>query len=132
MKLIASSWCLASLIIGTYYAADLTSYITVPTYKSLIHSINEVPDRSDIHFVTNKESNTDAVISVQGFTYLYIYYILEFLIKFIKYIQLNQSAMAGLLKDLRKKLDAESDSRCLITKDCVDKVHTGSYVYTSV
>ena len=125
--MIASSWCLASLIIGTYYAADLTSYITVPTYKTLINSINEVPDRPDIRLVTNKGGNADAVISVKELHDPY-----NVCTDLPKLIQLNQSAMAGLLKELRNKLDAESDSRCLITKDCVDKVHTGSYVYTSV
>ena len=63
--MIASSWCIASLVIGTYYAADLTSYITVPTYKTLINSINEVPERPDLHLVTNKGGNADAVISVR-------------------------------------------------------------------
>ena len=64
-KIIASAWCLAVLIITTYYAADLTSYITVPSYKPLLKSIYELPGRPDIHLVTNKGDNEDVIISVQ-------------------------------------------------------------------
>lgn len=60
----ASTWCLASLIIGTYYSADLISFITVPTYKPLINSIHDVVERPELHLVTNKGGNADAVISV--------------------------------------------------------------------
>lgn len=64
-KIIASAWCLAVLIITTYYAGDLTSYITVPSYKPLIKSIYELSGRPDVHLVINKGDNEDVIISVQ-------------------------------------------------------------------
>ena len=63
-KIIASAWCLAVLIITTYYAADLTSYITVPSYKPLLKSIYELPGRRDLDLITDKGTNADAVLMV--------------------------------------------------------------------
>ena len=64
LKIIASVWCLAVLVITTYYAADLTSYITVPTYKPLIKSIYELPGRRDLDLITDKGTNADSVLIV--------------------------------------------------------------------
>ena len=64
IRLVASAWCLASFILGTYYSADLISYITVPTITPLIKSIRDLPERPDVHLVIDKGINLDAILSV--------------------------------------------------------------------
>lgn len=71
LKIIASVWCLAVLIITTYYTADFTSFITVPSYKPLIKSIYELHERRDLDVITDKGTNADAVIMVNLLSILY-------------------------------------------------------------
>lgn len=62
--LVAGSWSLAALILTNYYNTLLISYVSAPNPKPLIKSIRDLRDRPDIFLVTDKNANTDGLLSV--------------------------------------------------------------------
>jgi len=59
---IGATWGLATLILINTYTSLLTSYITAPSTKSLINSVQELRDRADIWIVTDKNRNSESLL----------------------------------------------------------------------
>ena len=59
---IGATWGLATLILINTYTSLLTSYITAPSTKSLINSVQELRDRVDIWIVTDKNRNSESLL----------------------------------------------------------------------
>ena len=64
-----------AFILANYYGSILTAYITAPIPQPLIKSIYDLKDRPDIHLITDKNTNVDAIITVK---FLLLHVILSF------------------------------------------------------
>ena len=64
---IGATWGLATLILINTYTSLLTSYITAPSTKSLINSVQELRDRTDIWIVTDKNRNSESLLMASIF-----------------------------------------------------------------
>ena len=64
---IGATWGLATLILINTYTSLLTSYITAPSTKSLINSVQELRDRADIWIVTDKNRNSESLLMASIF-----------------------------------------------------------------
>lgn len=63
--LICGVWSIAAFVLINAYNSTFISYLTLPNQKPLIDSIYDLRDRPDIHLVTDRNLNTDAVLSVK-------------------------------------------------------------------
>ncbi|KAI9553612.1 hypothetical protein GHT06_021534 [Daphnia sinensis] len=101
---LGGAWCIATFVIVNAYNSTLISHVTLPNKEPLIKSIFDLRSRPDVHLVTDRNMNTDAVLS---------------------------AADTGFLKFLGDRLREYPKSRCNSTKHCVDLVKSGSHVYSS-
>lgn len=62
--LIGGVWCFAAFVLVNAYNSTLISQLTLPNQKPLINSIYDLRNRSDIYLVTDRNLNTDAVLTV--------------------------------------------------------------------
>lgn len=62
--LIGGVWCLGAFILVNAYTSTLISHVALPNQKPLINSIYDLRNRSEIHLVTDRNLNTDAVLTV--------------------------------------------------------------------
>ena len=65
--LIAGAWVLATFVLQNYYYTLLISYVTSPNPQPLIKSIYDLRYRPELKLVTNKNINTDAILTVHIF-----------------------------------------------------------------
>ncbi|KAK4013130.1 hypothetical protein OUZ56_025370 [Daphnia magna] len=101
---LGGAWCIATFVIVNAYNSTLISHVTLPKKEPLIKSIYDLRNRPDVHLVTDRNMNTDAVLSAAG---------------------------TGFLKFLGDRLRDYPKSRCNATKHCVELVKSGSHVYSS-
>ena len=61
---VAAAWCLVSLVTFILYHATMISYITAYKPEQLIHSVEELIHRPDVHLVVDKGYNIEAILKV--------------------------------------------------------------------
>lgn len=64
IRIIIATWGIAAFLLQNYYTGDLTSYMTAPNPQPLVKTEKDLYSRGDIHLVTFKNKNADALMSV--------------------------------------------------------------------
>ena len=66
IRYVASTWCLAALILTSIYSTTLISYVASPNWKPLVHSIYDIPMKPGVDIVVDEKNFVDAYLSVSG------------------------------------------------------------------
>ncbi|XP_059352665.1 glutamate receptor ionotropic, kainate 3-like [Daphnia carinata] len=101
---VGGTWCIVAFVIVNAYNSTLISHVTLPNAPPLIKSIYDLRNRPDVHFVTDKNANVDAVLL---------------------------SADSGFLKFLGDRIRDYPQSLCNSTRECIELVKSGSHVYSA-
>ena len=65
VRLLAGAWCLACFVLVTAYSSVLVACITAPDkFKPIINSINDLPNKPEVHVVVNKNFFPDLMFRV--------------------------------------------------------------------
>jgi hypothetical protein len=62
--MVAAVWCLAAFVLVTGYNSLLISYVTSPIAETIIQSIKDLGNTSDIHIVVDAGMGIDYILSV--------------------------------------------------------------------
>lgn len=64
LRLLATTWCLATAVLVASYSSLLITYLLTPNDSPLINSMKDVVKNADYHLVVQKGRNFDAFLSV--------------------------------------------------------------------
>ena len=131
-------WGLACFVLIQSYNCTLTSVFTLPTeVKPLINSVYDIPKGNGLKIVVNHGMGAETALLVTSInTYnfnLIVLFLLHvaILINFLKWTA-TKSSGDGVMKELGNMLRKYPELKCNSTKECLDRVDTGRYVYIQV
>ena len=65
LRILTGVWCLACFVLVTAYSSVLIACITAPDkFKPIINSVNDLPNKPDIHVTVDKNLFLDVVLQV--------------------------------------------------------------------
>ncbi len=123
-RLVAGVWTLAAFIFVQAYTSTLFTYVVTPIKKSLINSIDDIADNSDINLFLKKNGTPDRLITVSSNQNNSVHWPSQQINLKFQYSQ-NQNN-TGLLLKLRERLDSNPNSRCILVSDCIRFIKPGS------
>lgn len=55
-RLLAGSWCLAGFVITYAYTSTLVSYLSIPKYEPIVHSLEDLAESKTLQFVVGRDT----------------------------------------------------------------------------
>ena len=66
IRILAGTWCLATVVLANVYSSTLISYVSAPTRQPIIDSIHDIPKVAGLQVAVDKGLGADVVVSVSS------------------------------------------------------------------